>query len=790
MLALSCALATSTLHAQTSDTLATDAQVNSDPSTASAQHSAITTVVVKGTPAKKKKNATPSDFPASHATITKAQAEATINVVNSEDTIKYLPDLLVRKRFIGDTQAPLATRTTGINASARSLILADGVLLSTLINNNNGNGSPQWFMVAPESIDHIDVMYGPYSAAYAGNSYGAVLNITTRMPQTFEAGATIRASNQPFSLYGTKTSANAQEYSAYIGNRSGDFSWLLSANELNSTSQPITFGTVSQSTTPASSSLPVVSGSYPTLNRTGSPMQVIGAGNLTHTIQDDVTLKLAYDITPYISASYLIGYWQNDASAQSRSYLTLNGTPYYGGTSGNVNIGGYSYSASTIAGQYSSNEVHQQHLMQSITLKGQDPSALNWQLIASNFRYLQDTTGTSTGAYPAAMTGGAGRISDASGTGWTTLDLSASTPTAWLDQHVISTGLHGDWYRLQNPTWNTANWDGGVPTSLYSDSEGKTQTQALWLQDVWAVRPDLKATLGARYEDWQANNGFNLTTAASKTFPIAQPKVDQSGLSPKASLHWDMTSAWSLTGSVGKALRFPTVGELYQSVQTGSIYTQANPYLQPERVWSEELALEHKTDQHEVRVSLFQEDVHHALISQTALITGYATPVSYTQNVDHTRQRGVELSGQFQDVAIHGLDLSGSLSYVNARILADSSYVPSATLPNASAVGSHTPYVPNWRATLVAAYRPNDHWTWTLAGRYVGRQYATVDNTDIYTHTYQGFDPFFVMDARASYQFNRHWQAALGVDNLNNRSYFLYHPFPERTYLAELRYKY
>ncbi|MGT2490948.1 hypothetical protein ACU4GD_11495 [Cupriavidus basilensis] len=47
-------------------------------------------------------------------------------------------------------------------------------MLSTLINNNNGNGSPQWFMVVPQQVDRIDVMYGPFSAAYPGNSYGAV----------------------------------------------------------------------------------------------------------------------------------------------------------------------------------------------------------------------------------------------------------------------------------------------------------------------------------------------------------------------------------------------------------------------------------------------------------------------------------------------------------------------------------------------------------------------------------------------------------------------------------------
>src|SRR6201999_3183008 len=95
--------------------------------------------------------------------------ERTINAMNVEDTIKYLPSLIVRKRHIGDTQAPLATRTAGLGASARSLIYADGVLLSSLIGNNNTSASPRWSLVSPQEIARIDVLYGPFSAAYPGN---------------------------------------------------------------------------------------------------------------------------------------------------------------------------------------------------------------------------------------------------------------------------------------------------------------------------------------------------------------------------------------------------------------------------------------------------------------------------------------------------------------------------------------------------------------------------------------------------------------------------------------------
>src|ERR1700760_3430697 len=105
-----------------------------------------------------------------------AKLRETVTVHNVEYSLRYLPSLFVRKRHIGDTQAPLATRTSGVGASARSLVYVDGVLLSVLIANNNNFASPRWVMVSPEEIARVDVLYGPFSAAYPGNSIGAVVN--------------------------------------------------------------------------------------------------------------------------------------------------------------------------------------------------------------------------------------------------------------------------------------------------------------------------------------------------------------------------------------------------------------------------------------------------------------------------------------------------------------------------------------------------------------------------------------------------------------------------------------
>src|SRR5262249_3373865 len=75
--------------------------------------------------------------------ITRRKIGQTINVVDPGDAVKSLPSLFVRKRNEGDNQAVLATRNWGLSSSARTLIYADDILLSTLLGNNNSNASPR-----------------------------------------------------------------------------------------------------------------------------------------------------------------------------------------------------------------------------------------------------------------------------------------------------------------------------------------------------------------------------------------------------------------------------------------------------------------------------------------------------------------------------------------------------------------------------------------------------------------------------------------------------------------------
>ena len=38
------------------------------------------------------------------------------------------------------------------------------------------------------------------------------------------------------------------------------------------------------------------------------------------------------------------------------------------------------------------------------------------------------------------------------------------------------------------------------------------------------------------------------------------------------------------------------------------------------------------------------------------------------------------------------------------------------------------------------------------------------------------------------YRIDRQWSAAFGIDNLNNDKYWNFHPYPQRSYVAELKF--
>jgi len=700
-------------------------------------------------------------FPATLASVPAEQVEATINAVDVEDAAKYLPSLFLRKRNYGDTQAVIATRTWGVNSSARTLVYIDDIPISALIANNNTIGAPRWGVASPEVIDHIDMMYGPYSAAYAGNAMGGVMHVVTRMPEKTEVTVKQTEAVQTFDLYGTHSNYSTSQTSLTAGGRSGKLGWFFGASTMNSFSQPLSI--ITGGTVPAGTR-----GTIPALNKVGQVANVYGAGGLLHTRMLDLHGELTYDITPQWKATYLVGYWSNHGRSRTDTYLTdAAGEPTYGKVTG--------FASNTYG-------LSAHHLMQGLSVKSDTKGNYDASFVVTHYAFLKDNQWQPAGITTGTGVTTNGRLSSYSGTQWSTADATGIwRPQGYGGAHEVSVGAHADEYKLNNPTTNLSDWqDTDSLTTLYSAGRGKTQTQALWLQDAWTLAPDWLLTLGGRYEWWKASNGYNVSGKTA----VQQPVEKADGFSPKATLQWNVARDWRITGSLAKAIRFPTVGELYQLVQTGSTYSVPNPNLRPETARSGELAVEHAIDQGMLRLSLFQENTKDALISQTSTLPNVAVPVTYVMNVGKLRNRGIELVAQQGNVLITGLDLSGSVTFVDSTILSNDSF---ASTTGTTSEGKHAPYVPRWRATAVATYRPDASWAFTLAGRYSGRQYSTLDNTDNTPHVFGAFDTFTVFDVRAHYQINPHLAASFGIDNISNQKYYLYHPFPQRTYVADLK---
>lgn len=696
--------------------------------------------------------------PATSVSIDAQRIAAQVNAVSIEDTLKYLPSLVVRKRSIGDNFAPIATRTSGLGASARSLIYADGALLSALIGNNNGNASPKWNLVATEQVERIDVLYGPFSAAYSGNSIGTVVAITTRMPDSLEAQATALFNHQWHEQYGTKLKLPTGQFSASLGDRSGRLAWTLSAAHTISNGQPVSY--VVAASAPAGTT-----GAIPGLTRLGAPTKVIGASDIDHHEETTARLKLAYDLTDTVRASYTLAAVFHTTDARAESYLRNA-------------AGDAVFTSGFNAGVY---RREQRHMSHALAFDGRG-ERFDWQVIGTLFDYAKDRQAGPATALPASLGGGAGQEQRQDGTGWWTLDARG---TLRQGDHAVSLGGHIDRYELQTRTFAVADWREPVPGTRTAASLGKTRTAALWLQDEWLLAEPLTLTLGARQEWWRAFGGFNQTSAANPG--IAQPERSAAKFSPKATLAWRPAPAWTIRASFGQAWRFPTVGELYQATTVGTVLANPNPDLRPERARSGELAVEYRDRGGFARIALFDEVIDDALIAQSAPVTAtqpngtsVTTSVSFVQNVDRTRARGVEVAIDRRDV-FPGLDLAASVTYADA--------VTSANAAFPASIGKLLPSVPHWKANAVVTWRPVPSVSLTAAARMSSRNYGTLDNADTIGNTWQGFYKYAVVDLRMAWTVNDHVELAVGIDNLGNDRYFLFHPFPQRSVTGSVRWK-
>jgi iron complex outermembrane receptor protein len=728
----------------------------------------LATAALRGEGARTEKpfsKAVPDNIPSVVQTISAKQITEQVNASNAVETLRYLPSIEIVEKFPGDRFQDIQGRTIGPFQPMHNLVYVDGIPLSALL--GGSSFTPRFQMVMPEEIARVDVVYGPYSALYPGNAIGGVVTFTTKTPEKFELHSKLQGLLAPYDQYDTHQTGPGYTGSLSIGDRIGDFSWRVGYDRLLTHAQPIFFASA---VAPRASAGTSVSGGSFDFDRQGLPRAVFGAGPIQVTEQNTGKLKLAYDFGPNARATYTLGalHLADDFSAQS--YLrNAAGAPVFNTPNGVVAFNGINYPLSGL----NPGSVEYLHLMQGAELKTETGGVFDLDIVGSSYDILRDVgvTALRFGVSPL------GQTRELSGTGWKTADMRAifRPQQDVLGRHEISVGGHFDQYELKQYLQNTSNWQSSSSYEQASRSVGKTRTLGIYVQDVWSLLPDWKLTVGGRQEFWLAFEGANenkIGTTRNYDDRAA------SAFSPKASLSFQATRELLLRGSYGNARRFPGVNELFQRLTSSTGVLINNPDLKAEQVDSFELSAEYDIGRHAARLALFHEDRWDAITFQTDVTV--VPNVSSSQNVEKMRFNGVEGALRSRDVLFDGFDIDASATYIDTQIVANSK--------NPLSVNKDVPLMPRWRAKIVGTYRPTDSLTLSAGLRYKSSSYFQLDNFDVNHDTWGGASGYLILDARATYKVAPNWTAVVGVDNIGRYKQWLFSPYPQRMFFAELRY--
>ena len=709
----------------------------------------------------------PANTPAPVTRIDAAQIDR-INLTSSDDALRFAPNLHVRKRFAGDNNGIVSVRGTSSRQSARTLVYADGLLLSNLLG-SDFSFAPRWSMVAPQDLERVEVLYGPYSAAFPGNALGATILMHTRMPDRFTAGGSVQFLSQEFDDQGHDGRYDGHRYSADVGDRRGAFAWRLGLERLDNRGQPVSYYSALRSGVAAGANDTAVSGAVSYRDQFGRQALLMGVNSegSTDTRNDQASLRLTYDVAPDVQAAFSFTDWRQRQDNDVGSWLRdVDGRVV---SYGAVAIDGQRYvlPANAFAPAHGDSE----RRLYGFSLDAGTAVGWRYSLVASRFDTVRDRLRTASG--PDA---GPGTLADSDGSGWTSLDASASFAASADAAHRLDMGVHLDRYRLDTEVWGSDDWRRGAPQSLQGVFAGNTRTLGLYVQDQWRFGDAWMLTSGLRWERWQADGGVRADANGRARYP---ERVED-GWSPKLTLARELDANWTARLSLARALRMPTVSELFQGSLSGNAIVNGDPGLKPEDAFSKELSFERALAGQTLRLSLYEDDVRDTLFSQTD--TTVFPNVTRIQNVDRVRTRGAEAAWDARDLWWSGFDLVASVAWNHARTLENRR--------NPASVGKTFYRIPEFRADLSASYRFTPWLRASLGARYSGRQYNSLDESDINPDTFGGTSRYFVVDARADVTLPGGWALALGVDNLNDERYYVYHPYPGRSWTAELRYRY
>lgn len=711
---------------------------------------------------------------------------AAVNALNTEDLMKYAPNFFVRKRFAGDSNGVPGFRGTHSAQSARALVMVDGFVVSNFLGNSFGF-APKWGVVGPGEVRQFDIVYGPYSSRYAGNSMGGIINVTTRDPLGTEAFVTVQGMSEEYSQFATHADYRGYSTEAGVGwkQQDGAFSLRLTGRYFANEGQPMSwYGLVPVTGTPGI----VVTGAVvdpeqqrATAAGTGIPdapgtvlNPIFAAQSPADITQQQAKLKLGYD--GRITGQLLLAYWHNE-DLQEHPDCYLRDASGREVCEGRVTIGAQTYTASGAAW---SKTLRDEYLA-GLKLAAPLGAATAARLAVSTYRIARSDGFTSNG-YATGAADGAGRLARQGPTDWITADFTLEHRHGLAE---LAFGASANQYRTDLTSYTLTNWRSDAGRSFATRTSGRTRGASAWAEARLHLAA-LTLTSGARYDTWRAFDGalarLGTGPQAGQVLRNRYASRSTDTVTPTLSSEYRFADGTTAQLSLAMAQRFPTVGELFQGSLNGDgsfNVDSFDPQLKPERSRDANLLLARDAGPLRLTGSLFWQRVSNAIFPFTGFNQNGVTTSSF-KNIDRTRQYGVELVAEARDLFVRGLDIDANLAWIDSETRRNDA-APAAE-------GVQFPRIPRWRINANLRYGI----TPTVQGT-LGLRHASRPNTDLFGlqrgDTFGFTSELFALDARVNWQATKVLRVSAGVDNLTNDRAWVYHPYPQRSWLLELNWR-
>ncbi len=268
--------------------------------------------------------------------------------------------------------------------------------------------------------------------------------------------------------------------------------------------------------------------------------------------------------------------------------------------------------------------------------------------------------------------------------------------------------------------------------------------------------------LAGRFDDWNNFKASSICTPISGSCAASPsalyPSRNDLAFSPRLSVLRALSRNVSVTGSIYRAFRAPTLNELYRSFRVANVLTQNNPYLNAERLTGAEAGVNISTLQRRLnlRGTFFWSDIVDPV--QNVTINPTSSPViRRKENLGRIRSRGVELDG----VAHISRDIQISAGYDFTAATVLNFTVPQGEI---SLLGKRVAQVPQNVFTWEARYWNPSRIMLSVQGRFVGNQFD--DDQNLYP-----LGRFYSMDLQIGRNLTRNLEVFAAAENVLDQRY-------------------